>query len=170
MKIELQDITPKPFRDLDAFPVQPAKIEALRESYRATGGVWPNIVVRPTGNGKVEQAYGHNRTAAAIEEFGRKHEIEVVPRKLDNSAMLKMMAHDNLEEYGTTAIAPIEMCKAAVEAFAKGLVEFETARSGIRANDMYLAPSFIRGKGDFDPAKTYTATTLSNFLGWKRGG
>src|SRR5262252_4796026 len=172
MKIELQDITPKPFRDLDAFPVQPAKIEALRESYRATGGVWPNIVVRPTGNGKVEQAYGHNRTAAAIEEFGRKHEIEVVPRKLDNSAMLKMMAHDNLEEYGTTAIAPIEMCKAAVEAFAKGLVEFDPPPTSGRPGDIRIAPSFLRNQGDFATAdaKSYTATTLSNFLGWKRGG
>src|SRR5262252_7418345 len=170
MKIKLEDIKPNPFRDLDTFPTQPAKVEALRESYRATGGVWPNIVVRPTGNGKVEQAYGHNRTAAAIAEYGRKHEIEVVPRKLDDSNMLKMMAHDNLEEYGTTAIAPIEMVKAAVEAFAAGRVEFEpvNVRAGIRPGDIYFAPSFIRGEGDIATAgaKAYTAITLSNFLGW----
>jgi len=172
MKIKLEDIKPNPFRDLDAFPTQAAKVEALRESYRATGGVWPNIVVRTTGNGRVEQAYGHNRAAAAIAEFGRKHEIEVVPRKLDNSAMLKMMAHDNLEEYGTTAIAPIEMCKAAVEAFAKGLVEFDPPPTSGRPGDIRIAPSFLRNQGDFATAdaKSYTATTLSNFLGWKRGG
>jgi ParB-like chromosome segregation protein Spo0J len=165
MKIKLKELKPNPYRNIDHYPIRKEKVIALRESFRATGGVWPNIVVRKNGGG-VEQAYGHHRAVAAREEFGPNHEIEVIDRKLDDAMMLKMMAHDNMEEYGTSAIVVMETVKAVVEAFAAGRIKLENP-AGAGRGGRRIAPSFKQQEGIFGEVEnSYNAGTIGKLIGW----
>jgi hypothetical protein len=67
MEIAVKDLKSNPFRNLDSYPVQRAKIDALKTSISETT-FWDNLLVRksPKG-GKFEIAYGHNRLEALRE-------------------------------------------------------------------------------------------------------
>lgn len=101
MKVKIDDIRPNPFRDMEHYPIQKEKIASLRKSFQTTG-VWPVILGRksPTEPGKVEIAFGHHRWVAMQEEFAGTHAVEIHVSKFDDAMMLKLMANENLEEYG----------------------------------------------------------------------
>lgn len=162
-KFKLSDIQPNPFRHLERYPIKRDKIEALRKSYRETG-FWDNVVARLV-DGKPQIAYGHHRLHALREEYSPDHKIELIIRGLDEEYMLKMMANENMEEWGTSATVELETVAAVVEAYGTGLVEL--AQPGLRGQNVRYAPSFqFEDSAGGALNHPYTVTTIAGFLGW----
>ena len=95
MKIQVKDIKPCPFRDMNKYPIDRDTVESLKGSIRETE-FWDNLVARKNGNG-YEIPYGHHRLTA-LQELGIK-EIDIPVKNLSDSMMLKMMANDNMLQY-----------------------------------------------------------------------
>src|SRR5215469_5150343 len=115
MQFALKDIQANPFRRIERYPLRRDKILALRESLRATG-FWGNVVAR-LSQGKPQIAYGHHRLQALREEYEKEpnREIELIIHDLDDEAMIKVMARENMEEWGTSAAVEQETVRATVE-------------------------------------------------------
>lgn len=111
MKIKIEQIKPNPFRNMDRYPIDRAKIEALKNSINETG-FWDNIVARPK-NGNFEIAYGHHRWIA-IQELGFK-QVDIPVREFSDAMMIKIMAEENLN--WTTHPAVINETVRAAKAF-----------------------------------------------------
>ena len=102
-------------------PIDRAKVEALKTSIKDTG-FWDNILVRKK-NGKYQIAYGHPRLLA-IRELGIE-KIEAPVRDLEDAAMLRIMAEENIE--WSTSPAVINETVLAVKMFLDGeLAKYET--------------------------------------------
>jgi len=106
MKIAVKDLLPNPFRHLERYPINKSKVQQLKASIKQTS-FWDNIVVRksPNGAGGYELAYGHHRHLALKELDYR--EIDVPVRDLDDNTMAKMMAAENMEEWGSSDQPPL---------------------------------------------------------------
>ena len=65
-----------PVRNVERYPIQRDKIDALRESIRTTT-FWDNIGARKNGKG-AEIAYGHHRPVALKEEYGPNHKAGLI--------------------------------------------------------------------------------------------
>lgn len=167
IRIKLEDVLPNPFRRTDRYPIRQEKVLALRESIGKTG-FWDNIVARrsPTDSSKVEIAYGHHRIAALHAEFTPSHEIGLILRELDDETMLAMMIRENGEEYGADALILMETIEATVQAYADGVIEFETIGDRVKHSDIRYAPSFQRDPMGTSGHRPYTVVTLGKFLGW----
>ena len=92
MRIAVSDLNPNPFRDLKRYPIDQTKVDALVVSIKDTD-FWDNLVARKCADGGYELAYGVHRLAA-LKKAGVK-EVDIPVRKLDDTIMLKMMAHEN---------------------------------------------------------------------------
>lgn len=119
MKTRLNDLRPNPFRNFKRCPLRREKVERLKQSVRETG-FWENLLGR-RANGRVELAYGHHRLAALRElaregEFGgREPLVAVTVRPLDDAAMIRIMAAENMLEFRPTAEVFDETVRAARE-------------------------------------------------------
>jgi len=100
MKVKLKLIKPNPYRDMKHYPIDEGKVDLLRESIRKTG-FWDNIVARET-EGKYEIAYGHHRLLALQKEFNPDKEIDLIIKGIDDADMIRIMADENDEYYGTS--------------------------------------------------------------------
>ena len=91
MKIAVSKIRANPFRRIASYPIDKAKVEALKTSIRETE-FWDNILLRekPGKPGLYELAYGHHRLQA-LKELGIA-EIDVPVKDLDDATMLRIMA------------------------------------------------------------------------------
>lgn len=95
MIVQVKDLKPNPFRDLDRYEVDSYKVDALVTSIKETS-FWDNILARSV-DGKYEIAYGHHRLFA-IQKVGLK-EIDIPVRDLDDPKMLQIMCQENLDEW-----------------------------------------------------------------------
>ncbi|HEY3324881.1 MAG TPA: ParB/RepB/Spo0J family partition protein [Planctomycetota bacterium] len=124
MKVSVSELQPNPFRDLAHYPFHRGKIEALKASIRATG-FWDNVLARKSDDGKHYQvAYGHHRLEALKELVREKildegYEVDVPVRKLDDGAMIRIMAGENMEEYRVSAEVIDETVRVAREFLSK---------------------------------------------------
>lgn len=105
-KIKLKHLKPNPFRDLAHYPIHREKLEMLKASIRTTG-FWDNLLVRKSGT-NFEVAYGHHRLEALKElvnesVINEDYELELPVRTLDDAAMIRIMASENIEEYRVTS-------------------------------------------------------------------
>jgi len=100
MKVKIKDLQPNPFRDIKNYPINPAKIESLKKSINQTG-FWDNILARKN-NGKIEIAYGHHRLKVLKELFKPDYEIDISIKDLDDAMMIRIMANENDESWGTS--------------------------------------------------------------------
>ncbi len=151
--VSVANLKPNPFRRLEEYPIIREKIDALKESISSTG-FWGTIVGRPNGNG-VEIAFGHHRLQA-LKESGVER-VEIIVRDLSNEQMLKMMARENLEEWGTSAWVELETIRSTIEAYGKGLIELPKVHPHTKKED-------CQGTG----SHLYTRATIAEFLGWTR--
>lgn len=173
-KFKVKDIKPNPFRDMVRNPLNKEKVAALVASFKATE-YWENIVARIGEHGKPEIAYGHHRLAALKESplYGPNAEVNLIIKKLDDATMLKMMANENMEEWGTTLEVTQETIRAVVLAYAAGKVELPRPSSDTASIYLRCAPSFIAGSKyerngpAARPVRFYTGVTIAKFLGWK---
>lgn len=171
MNYSLEVTTPdrveaNPFRDIENYPFWRDKLDRLKESIRATG-VWPNIIVRkhPEKEGFFQQAFGHHRLQAVKEmmesgELGKG--LQVLVGEFSNDELLRMMADENAEEFGTNfALGTMNAVSAVVKAYAAGVVELRIP-TGPHAR---IAPSFVEVSGG-GTGKVYNASTVAEYLGW----
>jgi hypothetical protein len=160
MQVKLKNIDPNPFRHIEHYPIHRDKVEALKSSFRTTG-VWPVLLAREV-EGRFQIPFAHHRLVALKEEYGPGHEITLNIMDLDDTAMIQMMANENMEEWGTSALVELETVQAVVEAFGAGKIKLE--KPG-KTNGSRCAPSFL-----IEQSKNFTllynAQTIGKFLGW----
>ena len=162
---KIKDILPNPFRHIEHYAIKRRKVEALKESIGSTG-FWDNLVARPK-DGKAEIAYGHHRLVALKEVYSPEEEIALEVRDLDDATMLKIMARENMEEWGGSVAAEHETIRSVVEAYAAGLIDLPAPSPTTSKTKVRSAPSFIQGGSPPDGApRPYTARTVGDFIGW----
>ena len=170
MKVKIKNIEPNPFRHLERYPLRQDKLDALKASMKSTG-FWDNVVARPNPavKGKVQIAYGHHRLKVLQDIRSPDDEVDLVVRPLDDPAMLKIMASENMNEWTSSASVEHETVRAVVEAFASGQVVLENVPADAAHDRIRHAPSFRMGKDGRAAAhdRPYTAQTVASFLGWK---
>ena len=121
MKIKVSEIKPNPFRNFEHYPIDKAKVETLKASIQETT-FWDNILVRQR-NGNYELAYGHHRWIA-LGELGI-NEIDIPVRDLSDSVMLKMMANENMDQWGSQPFVIYATVRAVRDYLDSELVKYE---------------------------------------------
>ena len=111
--VRLLDIDPNAMRDLDRYPFNAKKIEALRRSIRDLG-LWEGVIGRRKGN-RVEIAFGHHRIEAVRQELGEDAEANVIVRDLSDRDMVEFMGRENAEAYNTDFLILLETWEAGVK-------------------------------------------------------
>lgn len=183
MKVKLKNVMANPFRDMDRYPIHPQKILQLKASINSTG-FWDNVVARqsPDTNGKIELAYGHHRWTALMEmanegatilidgkkkKLSMSTEFDWIVRALDDEEMLKIMAHENLDEWGHDASIERETIRAVVKAFADDRIDLAKPKADMPKSKMRYAPSFCFGltPSAESAQRPYNADTINGFLG-----
>jgi len=173
MKVKLKDVYPNPFRNMERYPIHKQKILQLKNSIQSTD-FWDNIVARKREGGGIEIAYGHHRLAALNELYSGAKEFNWIVRDLDDDEMLKIMAHENLDEWGHDSAIERETIRAVVEAYGRGQIMLGKPSKDVPKAALRYAPSFCQEKHMVAgrPANLaqrrenpYTADTINNFLG-----
>ena len=97
--------------------------------------------------------------------------IDIPVRQLSDTAMMKMMAHENQREWHHSASVALETIRAIVNGFAAGKIELPKAANADHGSLRY-APSFIgTGKSSSGrPELLYSAATIASFLGGDKAG
>ena len=167
MKVQIKNLEPNPYRDMENYPVDQFKIESLKNSIEQTG-FWDNIVARhkPGAKGKFQLAYGHHRliTLKELEIV----EIDIPVKELDDATMIQIMANENRVEYKTNTFVTLETAKAARDFLNAELAKYE---SWEECPNKFIKALFEGKKGDFLHAKKGVGqTTILKFLGkqWKQ--
>jgi hypothetical protein len=92
--------------------------------------------------------------------------VEVIVKKLSDAEMIQIMASENMDEWGSSAIVEIETIEAVVKAFAAGKIKLAKPASG---QYLRVAPSFLV-KEKFETSNfSYNTQTIADFLGWTYG-
>lgn len=99
MKVQIKDLKPNPFRDMKNYPINQEKVQSLTNSINETG-FWDNILARKN-NGNIEIAYGHHRLVVLKKLFKSDDYVDIPVRELDDSTMIRIMANENDENWGT---------------------------------------------------------------------
>jgi hypothetical protein len=177
MKIKVADLLPNPFRHTERYPIKRDKVDALKRSIRDTS-FWDNLLARPAPEqpGKFELAYGYHRLVA-LRETPEISEIDIPVREIDDTLIIKIMANENLQEWGHSAEVDQETIRAIVEGFAQDRIVLPPINSQGRRSGtgIHIAPSFVvtdqKGAGKFSVrtenlAHAYSIKTLKEFLNW----
>jgi chemotaxis protein histidine kinase CheA len=161
-------IRPNPFRNSDRYPYRQDKIDALLESMKATG-FWGNLVARRGPDGCPEIAYGHHRLEALRQAFPLDTEVELIERDLSDEDMIKMMARENMQEWGTSAAVEMETVRAVIGAYGSGRIRLpqpspQTPGKLIRYAPSFAMPDVPQTSGEHP----YTLQTVAAYIGWLR--
>jgi hypothetical protein len=155
-KVAIGKLRPNPFRRLDEYPILPEKIEALKSSIENTG-FWRTIVGRPAADGCVEVAFGHHRLLALLELFGVDESVEILVQDISDEDMVRMMANENMAEWGASGSVEVETIRATIEAASRGRITLPEVDSH--------APKPRRLSNDSLTVR-YTMASIATFLGW----
>ena len=145
-------------------PICRNRVEALRESFRATG-FWENVTAREV-NGKPEIAYGHHRMVALEEEYGKDHKIRLNMRDLDDDKMLKVLSRENRLEWSTTIQEEYKTVRRVIDAYAGDKIKLSKPHPKTKKANIRYAPSFVAGDDD-DARRShpYTAKAVAKHIG-----
>jgi ParB-like nuclease family protein len=159
IKVAIKDLLPNPHRRIEHYPIKREKVDALKESIGTTE-FWDNLVGRKKGD-KVEIAYGHHRWNALRELYQGTHEIGINVRDFSDTDMLKIMARENMEEWGSSALVEMETVAAVLDAYREGKIELDSPAGKTASREIrYIF---------HDPkSKPYSPTSVGKFLGWLR--
>ena len=175
MKVALKDVHPNPFRDTNNYPIKPQKILQLKASIQSTE-FWENVVARKRADGGIEIAYGHHRLTALREMYSPETEFNWIVKDLSDADMIKIMAMENMEEWGHDASIELETVRAVVLAYAEGKIGLSSPSKKTSDHQLRYAPGFCfenqvvagcahRGRAHRDKSHPYTAMTVQMFLG-----
>jgi ParB/RepB/Spo0J family partition protein len=98
VKVKVKDLKPNPFRHLESYPIDQAKVAQLSKSIKKTG-FWDNIIARKK-DGEIQIAYGHHRLEA-LKKAGET-EVDIPVKDLDDETMIRIMADENDDVYAMT--------------------------------------------------------------------
>jgi hypothetical protein len=163
MQFKIKNILPNPFRHIENYPIKPEKVDALRKSIQTTE-FWCNMIGRPVGKNQVEIPYGHHRRVALQLEYGDDHLVDIHVQAIPDDRMLQIMANENMEDWGTSAIVEIETIAAVVEAYAEGKITLH--KPAKNSPELRNAPSYIMRTSYAAYELPYTIQTIGEFLGW----
>jgi hypothetical protein len=155
--VPIADLKPNPYRRLDEYEIIREKVDKLKQSIESTG-FWGTIVGRPKGR-FLEIAFGHHRLVALREMKAKT--VDLIVKDLTNEQMLKMMANENLEEWGHSALVEIETIEATLEAAGKKEITLPPIPA-------HTNPNYIKRLPQDNGAVVYTMFSIAEFLGWTR--
>ena len=104
--VSLSSIEPNPFRDLNTYPYDKRKLEALERSIEHVG-LWEGLIGRRAGHG-YQLAFGHHRLEAA-----RSRKLTTVPliiRDLTDEEMVGFMGRENMEDFNSDFLVMLASC------------------------------------------------------------
>jgi polyhydroxyalkanoate synthesis regulator phasin len=145
MKVKIKDLYPNPYRDMDNYPINRVKVDALKASIKQTG-FWDNIVAR-NKDGQVQIAYGHHRLTALREALSWDTEVDIPIKDLPDSTMIQIMANENMQEYSTSPATIDETVR--------------VAKKFLEEN-----PEVLSGVFGGRPQEKFGAPTIAKFLNW----
>jgi len=154
--VDVRDILPNPYRNLDKYVLDATKIDALKQSYE-TSGFWDGSIQArpsPTIPDKYEIAFGHHRIEAA--RIKGITPVGLVVSQRSNADMLRMMAHENSTDFRNDMRPTIETIRAVIEAYGRGEIELEVITGHGANQQQYSLPS----------GKHYSLATVARFLNW----
>jgi len=111
MKVQIKDLKPNPYRDMDNYPINPDKMQHLAASIKQTG-FWDNVIARKN-NGEIQIAYGHHRLEALKKVMKPTDEVEVPIKDLTDALMIQIMAKENDNDWGTCVAVTDETVRVA---------------------------------------------------------
>ncbi len=158
MRVKLRDINPNPFRRIDEYPLDPTRVEALKNSIDSTGW-WQTVVARERDGGGVELAFGHHRLEALHQLYAPDHEVDLTVQPLDDDKMLRMMADENLAEWAHDASIETATVKAVLTAAEEGQITLPEVPD--KAPKSRIRKMSRAGAEDIP----YTAQTIADYLG-----
>lgn len=167
MKVQIKDLQPNPYRDMNNYPMDELKVKSLTESIQQTG-FWDNILARKR-NGKFQIAYGHHRLAALREVFKPTDIVDIPVKELDDATMIQIMANENMEQWQSSPGVVLETVKVVRDFLNSELSKYESweeCRINKSINTLFEnAGNFGRVKKD-----GVGQTTILKFLGngWKQ--
>jgi len=148
MKIQIKNLKPNPYRDVKNYPYNQEKIQNLKDSINQTG-FWDNILARKV-NGDIQIAYGHHRLAALKQVKNPTDEIDIPVKELSDALMIKIMANENNNDWGTNIIVTDETVRVTSQFLEGHPDEVKTAQPG-RGRDYHNSPEAFK---------------ISEFLNW----
>ena len=150
MEAPVSDLLPNRFRDIEHYPVQEDKIEALIQSYKSTG-YWGNILGRKTKDGKVETACAFHRGIALQRTHKPTDKVPVIIQDLSDVDMLRIMIDENQEVWGHDFLVELESVQAVINAAKAGIIQLPE----------------LGGKGKNSPANLLKSPlSIARFLNW----
>lgn len=159
--VTLSNVLPNPYRQIDAYPINDDKVEALLKSF-GTSGFWDGSIQgreSPSHPGKIEIAFGHHRLAAAHRKALTAIGIVVAPRS--NADMIRMMADENRSEFRHDGWITVETIATVVEAYARGEIELDPPAPGNKGGGNQPTYNLPGGK-------LYSLATVARFLHWTK--
>ena len=165
MKVKVKDLKPNPYRNMDKYPMDPFKIEALKNSIKETD-FWDNILLRRK-NGELQIAYGHHRLRA-LKEL-KIEEIDVPVKELDDATMIRIMANENMDDWKMIPAVINETVKATRDFLNTELAKYDSWENIKSANKSIS--SLFDSQASFGAGKKGVGqTTILKFLGknWKQ--
>lgn len=106
-QVKLQDIVDNPFHDLVRYPLKEEKVQILVNSYKKTG-FWPGGLPGRERNGKIEIPFGHHRLEALKGCLKPEDEIDMFIYEISDDDMLRMLADENLENWGFSDVTVVD--------------------------------------------------------------
>jgi len=194
MEIQVKNLKPNPYRDMERYVIRDEKVLRLKQSMEQTG-FWDNILARPkpghtewiepyeeegggyfgTVNEDVtdpifEIAYGHHRLEALKQVYKPNDLIDIPVKELDDAIMVKIMANENREEWNMSTIILNETVRAARDFLDGELKKYETWDS----TNKFISSLGIDNQASLGAAKKGVGQfTILKFLGgeplWRQG-
>lgn len=172
MKIEVAEIKPNPFRNIQKYKLDKEKVNALKASIKDTS-FWDNLLIRQNNKGEYELAYGHHRLAA-LKELGEKT-IDVPVREFDDAMMLKVMANENMDDWKTRPWVIVDTVETARDFLDRIVTKIKTLPQSEQWDaaraDKNISPNFdSREAWNSSKGQGVGTDFLHRFLGeaWKR--
>ena len=145
IEVPLKDILPNRYRDIDNYPIQREKVDALIQSFKSTG-YWANILGRLTKDGKVEATFGRHRLAALEETHKSTDKIPVTIQDLSDAEMLRAMVDENQDVWSHDFLTTLESVQAVIDAANAGTIQLVKSPAG----------------------RTFYAQGIAEFLNWTK--
>lgn len=111
MKVKLKDLVANPYRDIKHYPIDQDKVKILKDSIEKTG-FWDNILARSI-NGENQIAYGHHRLHVLNLLYEPTHEVDIPVKVISDANMVKIMADENVSNWGCSVAVTDETIKVA---------------------------------------------------------
>jgi ParB/RepB/Spo0J family partition protein len=120
MRVDLRELQPNPLRDFTIDPIDPERVETLKQSIEEDG-FWSGIVCRRLPDGTIQIVAGHHRVHAALAAGVTSADV-FVAEEMDDTAMLRIYARENATQRGNTGTGHAGSVACALRVLAKAVM------------------------------------------------